>query len=175
MAALTQSAQDLTVNVASTHGGTVLNRVPHHASAELEMRAFDPMVLEAAENALRSLTASPTPAGARFQVTRLGSTQAWPGGSGEDRLVALWEQAAAELGVAIHPTSRGGLSDANYLHSLGPTLDALGPFGACAHCSENDPANGKTPEYVHPSSFVPKAVLNALALLQLHPTTSQET
>jgi glutamate carboxypeptidase len=166
IAALTDPASDLTVNIASIHGGTVLNRVPHHASAELEMRAYDPAVLARAEAALLSL-AGTTTAGARIAVTCEGRTQAWPGGPDTLALAETWARAAAQCGLSTRPTTRGGLSDANYLHPLGPTLDGLGPFGDHAHCSETDPASGKLPELVYPASFIPKAVLNALALLHL--------
>lgn len=66
--------------------------------------------------------------------------------------------------MRVKPVSRGGLSDANYLCDLGPTLDGLGPAGANAHCSEFSADGSKTPEYVEPLSFVPKALLNLLAI-----------
>ena len=62
---------------------------------------------------------------------------------------------------------RGGLSDANYLCDLGPTLDGLGPSGANAHASERSADGTKVPEYVDVPSFVPKAALNALAIVAL--------
>jgi glutamate carboxypeptidase len=168
IAALSDPATELTVNIASIQGGTVLNRVPHHASAELEMRAYDPSVLAQAEAALSQL-AGPSPGGAQIEVTCCGRTQGWPGGPGTDALFKRWAAAASQIGLQALPKPRGGLSDANYLSSLGPTLDALGPFGTHAHCSEHDPANGKFPERVYPNSFVPKALLNTLALLDLPP------
>jgi len=166
VAALTDPAAQLTVNIASITGGTVLNRVPHHTSAELEMRAFDPATLEQAEAALNAL-AGVTPAGARIEITCIGRTQAWPCSPETLALTELWAQAATQCGLATLPTTRGGLSDANYLCTLGPTLDGLGPYGDHAHCSELDPATGKRPELVYPATFVPKIVLHALALLQL--------
>ena len=42
VAALTDYARDLTVNVGTIGGGTVLNRVPHEAVAEGEFRTFTP-------------------------------------------------------------------------------------------------------------------------------------
>jgi len=166
IAALSDPAQDLTVNIASVQGGTVLNRVPHHASAELEMRAYDPTVLAQAEATLQQL-AGTSSGGARIEITCCGRTQGWPGGPGTNSLFDLWATAARQIGLKALPKPRGGLSDANYLYSLGPTLDALGPFGVNAHCSEHDPASGKIPELVYPASFVPKALLNTLALLNL--------
>ena len=44
LAALTDYERQVTVNVGVVNGGTVTNRVPHHAEARLEMRAFDPVV-----------------------------------------------------------------------------------------------------------------------------------
>ena len=62
---------------------------------------------------------------------------------------------------------RGGLSDANYLCGIGPTLDGLGPAGANAHCSEHATDGSKVPEYVEITSFVPKAMLNLTAIRRL--------
>lgn len=166
IAALTQPARQLTLNLASMHGGTVLNRVPHEAVAELEMRAFDPGALEEAAQALQQLE-GPTRGGARILVERLGGTQAWPETTDTRKLYHLWEKAAARLGLSTVAEQRGGLSDANYLCHLGPTLDGLGPSGGNAHCSERSADGSKLPEYVEQDSFVPKAVLNAVAIADL--------
>ena len=50
IAALTDYSRDLTFNVATVTGGTVLNRVPHEAVAEGEFRAFTPEVYQQAKN-----------------------------------------------------------------------------------------------------------------------------
>lgn len=164
--ALTSPAHNLTVNVASIHGGTVLNRVPHQAVAELEMRAFEPKVLADAAARLEAM-AGTTAAGAEVVVERLGSTAAWPGGAETDALFAAWEKAGKTMGLPVLRMARGGLSDANYLCSLAPTLDAMGPSGGNAHCSERSPDGSKLPEYVEPETFVTKAVMNLLAILAM--------
>lgn len=164
--ALTDPAQNLTVNVASIQGGTVLNRVPHLAVAELEMRAFEPEVLDRAAAALDSL-AGKTAAGAEITIELLGRTVAWPGSPETEQLFAAWERAGAALGLTVNRMARGGLSDANYLYPLAPTVDAMGPFGGNAHCSERAPDGSKLPEYVELDSFVPKVVMNVLAIQQL--------
>jgi len=46
VAALTNYSQDLTFNVGTVSGGTVLNRVPHEAMAEGEFRAFNPEIFK---------------------------------------------------------------------------------------------------------------------------------
>lgn len=163
---LTDLRRDLTVNVATMNGGSVLNRVPHLAVAELEMRAYDPKALEDAAAAVRQLQGMTT-GGAQISVRCLGSTPPWPGGEQTLALFQHWQRAATQLGMTIQARSRGGLSDANYLHDLGPTLDGLGPSGGNAHCSERSLDGSKMPEYVERDSFAPKAVMNLLALASL--------
>jgi glutamate carboxypeptidase len=162
-AALTDPVQDLTVNVARISGGTVLNRVPHEAWAELEMRAFDPQILKGAGDAIVALSSSKAGA-AGISVSCLGISPAWKEDSAAAVLAQHWHHAAASLGRQLRSVSRGGLSDANYLCHLGPTLDGLGPSGGNAHCSERTADGSKLPEYVETDSFVPRALLNLLAL-----------
>lgn len=167
IARLTSYENDLTVNVGFIEGGTVVNRVPHEARAELEMRAYDPGLLARAGVHVEALARPLDGAEAAVQVENLGTSPAWPASEANAPLVAHWIAAARELGLTALPVSRGGLSDANYLCHLGPTLDGLGPSGANAHCSERCADGGKVPEFVEPDSFVPKAAMNALAIRRL--------
>jgi glutamate carboxypeptidase len=160
---LSDPSRSLSVNVANLHAGTVLNRVPHHAVAELEMRAFDPQALEEAAAALEAL-AGTTAGGAALSIERLGATAAWPGGHATEALFAHWQRAGAALMLPVLAMARGGLSDSNYLSHLGPTLDGMGPSGGNAHCSQRSSDGSKMPEYVEPHTLVPKAVMNVLGL-----------
>jgi len=58
------------------------------------------------------------------------------------------------------------VSDANRLAARFPTLDGLGPRGGNEHVAGPSIAGGDI-EYVDPSSFVEKGLINALALLAL--------
>lgn len=167
-AEVTDYASNLTVNVGRIHGGTVLNRVPHEAFAELEVRAYEPAALQKAHDVLSSLaTKNPDAAHARLAVDCIGTTPAWPVCAETRRVFSHWAAAASKLGLRAIATSRGGLSDANYLCELGPTLDGLGPSGANAHCSERSADGSKVPEYLDVDSLVPKATMNVLALCEL--------
>ena len=42
IASFTDYSQQITFNVGVVNGGSVVNRVPHHAEALVEMRAFSP-------------------------------------------------------------------------------------------------------------------------------------
>ncbi|MBN8711539.1 MAG: hypothetical protein BGO12_07250 [Verrucomicrobia bacterium 61-8] len=164
----------LTVNVGTISGGQVLNRVPESASAALEMRASSTDVFEEEKRFLLALNGDGDltsrdahPHRCRIRVTQLDETPPWPKNAGSETLLALWQEAARAMSLRVKAESRGGLSDGNVLWDLAPTLDGLGPEGDHAHCSTHDPAAGKEQEYVETASFLPKAVLNVLALRKL--------
>ena len=166
IAAQTSAAEERTVNLGMIHGGTVVNRVPHEAIAEWECRATDPAALQRADDFFTSLTGTAAN-GAKLIAERTGHTSAWPGSVASEALFHLWHEAAAVMNLTAVSVPRGGLSDANHLWHLAPTLDGLGPNGGNAHCSERTADGSKLPEYVEPASFVPKAVMNALALIKV--------
>lgn len=173
VAALTDPARDLTLNVGTVRGGTVRNRVPHRAEAELEIRAFDPAVLDAAVAAVMAHDGPgdvvSRDGGARCQVRVVleGVQAAWPPNPATEGLYARFERAAASQGLRAEREERGGLSDGNRTWDLAPTLDGLGPAGGNMHASEHDPASGREQEFVEPASLVPKALVTALALVAL--------
>ncbi len=173
IAALTDYSRDLTFNVGSISGGTVLNRVPHEAIAEGEFRAFTPEVYNAGKSALLALagTGDLRAVTDRFpctiEVEILSESRPWPRNPGTDRLAALWAAAGQEIGQRVNVEQRGGLSDGNQIWDSVPTLDGLGPWGDNDHCSERSADGTKVPEYVEVSGFVPKAELNIAAILKL--------
>ena len=173
IAALTDYSRQLTVNVATTAGGTVLNRTPHEAVAEGEFRAFTPEVFNQCRAAMLALggpgeVRSPEDGYAcQVKVEMLTQCRPWPRNAGTDRLFGLWKQAADKLGIPTDLQERGGLSDGNQIWDAVPTLDGLGPWGDNDHCSERTADGSKLPEFVEISSFVPKALLNVAAILAL--------
>ena len=171
MAALTDPAQEITLNIATIHGGTVLNRVPHEAELAFEMRAYEPTVLNQAEAQVVEILRALNPPDGSLTLQCNGRTPGWPSNDSTHELSRYWQTAAEELGLTISPSKRGGLSDANYLAGLGPMLDGMGPSGGNAHCSERNPDAEKWPEFVDPKSFAPKAAINVLALLKALPLT----
>jgi glutamate carboxypeptidase len=172
IASFTDYDQQITFNVGVISGGSVVNRVPHHAEAVIEMRAFDPQVFAAGVEKMLALNGSSQVSSADgfpCQVSLQVHTRnnPWPRNPGTLQLYDLWAAAAAGLGLAVLPEQRGGLSDGNLLWEHFPTLDGLGPSGNNAHCSERSPDGSKNQEFVVPSSFVPKALLNIAAIRRL--------
>ena len=150
----------------------MINRVPHFAQADLEMRTFSPVVFdEARQNILglagRGNIASMDGYACKISVKQGDQTAPWPPNPGSETLYALWRDTGKQLGLAVVPEERGGLSDGNLIWDSIPTLDGLGPTGDNAHCSEHSQDGDKEQEYVQISSFVTKATLNTLALIEL--------
>lgn len=173
IAALTDYSRDLTFNVGTVGGGTVLNRVPHEAVAEGEFRAFTTAAYQEGKAGLFAL-AGPgevrSPAdGFRCQVKVeiLTESPPWPRNAATDRIYQFFEQAGKDTDYPVNLQERGGLSDGNLIWDAVPTLDGLGPWGDNDHCSERSADGTKVPEYVEISGFAPKAVNNLVAIVKL--------
>ena len=137
------------------------------------MRAFSTEVYEAGLTrllALRNQATVRSPADGfpcRIDINVIHQTPPWPRNPATDRLLGIWQQAAKQIGMQLLPEERGGLSDGNQVWSHLPTIDGLGPAGRNAHCSEQSEDGQKEQEYVLVPSFVPKALLNILAVQRL--------
>ena len=170
--ALTDYANEITFNVGTVRGGSVVNRVPHTAHASVEMRAFSPQVFQDGIERMLALdgqtqVSSQDGFPCQVRVSLSEQTAPWPVNPATQRLYAIWSDAASNLGWQAITEKRGGLSDGNYLWQRFPTLDGLGPCGANAHCSESSPDGSKQQEYVEVSSFIPRALLNVEAIKRL--------
>lgn len=170
----TDYERDLTFNVGTLAGGSVVNRVPHFASASVEMRAFNREVFAdgvarmlALPQATENVESANGDYRCRLQVEVVKETGPWPRNPETDRLLDIWQEAGRELGIRVWPEERGGLSDGNYFWESLPALDGLGPAGGNAHCSERSEDGRKDQEFVRRDSFVPKALLNTVAIAKL--------
>ena len=170
--AMTDYAQDVTVNVGLAAGGTVVNRVPHSASLQGEMRAHDPLVFDKVLGQIRSLeqagavrSRDGVPCRITMQIKE--TTAPWGDNPGTGMVLRAWQEAGEQLGWRVKPEHRGGLSDANLIWRALPTLDGLGPDGGNCHCSVQAGDGSAEQEYLRISSFVPKAVLNVMGVRAL--------
>ncbi|MCA9918209.1 MAG: M20/M25/M40 family metallo-hydrolase [Anaerolineales bacterium] len=173
LAAMTDYERQITVNVGTMRGGVVTNRVPHEAETWLEMRTFKPDTFaETVEkilglNGQSDVSSSVDGYACSVDVNLYRKTKPWARNEATDRLFNVWQETGAALGFTVLPEERGGLSDGNHFWTEVPCLDGLGPSGANAHCSERSEDGSKDQEYVMVSSFVPKATLNTMAVLNL--------
>jgi glutamate carboxypeptidase len=172
IAGFTDYERDITFNVGTVNGGTVTNRVPHEAVAWVEMRAFDMDVYNEGVAKMLAFQEMETLTSADgYKCTVLvdvhRQTKPWPENAGTQMLYDVWKDSAESLGYKVTWQARGGLSDGNFIWENVPTIDALGPDGANVHCSERSADGSKDQEYAIRGSFVPKALLNTVALLNL--------
>lgn len=172
IASFTDYQKGITFNPGIISGGSVLNRVPQFADAQVEMRAFNMDVFKDGIQNLLALDGESQVSSqdgyncvVRIQVNE--KTMPWEKNEDTDYLYDLWEESAQTMGMVTVPESRGGLSDGNWTWEHFPTLDGLGPTGAYAHCSQRSKDGSKEQEYVVPSSFIPKALLNTAAIIKL--------
>lgn len=141
LAGLTDYERGITVNVGTVTGGSGINRVPHHASAQLEMRAWNLDDYESTKASIlgvggEGVNGSHDGFLCRIHAAVTDEMLPWPDTTESRRLAAFWLDAARDLGMKLETQARGGLSDANVLWESFPTLDGLGPCGDFAHCSE---------------------------------------
>jgi len=173
IADLSDYRKDLTFNIGVISGGTVPNRVPHHARARGEMRAFSKDVFKECVTNLLGLNSIPPLKSANndftcsIDIQILLENAPWPRNSGTDKLFRIWKETGQSMGQKVFREERGGLSDGNQLWDFVPTIDGLGPNGRNSHCSEQCEESGKEQEFATLSSFIPKATLNTLAILEL--------
>lgn len=170
---MTDYERGLTFNVGTVAGGTVINRVPHLATASVEMRAFSKEVYQDGIAAMLALNDHSSVSSAngdyacQVRVNVARKTAPWPRNEATDRLLAIWQEAAASLGYEVVPEERGGLSDGNYFWQEIPTIDGLGAAGGNAHCSQRSEDGRKDQEFCWVPAFVPKTMLNIAAVLKL--------
>jgi glutamate carboxypeptidase len=171
LAGVTDHARGISCNVGTICGGTVVNVVPALAEATVEARAETDETLREAVGKVMACHGMSTVASAadgfacRVRVEKIGETAPLPKNAGTERLLGIWREAARELDCEVVPELKGGLSDANFLWQEFPVLDGLGASGGNMHCAER--GEGREPEFLDVPAIVPKAALNALAILRL--------
>ncbi|MFA9479502.1 M20/M25/M40 family metallo-hydrolase [Phycisphaerales bacterium AB-hyl4] len=172
-AKLTDYERELTCNIGVIRGGMAPNRVPDFAEALVELRAYDPAVLEQAIaeglriDGMSTVCSAADGYAARVEAHCEKHLPPWASNAGSDRLAAMWREAGARLGMAVVGTSRGGLSDGNHTYDVVPTLDGLGPAGGNSHSCIRAADGSVDQEFMLPSTFVPRAAMTALAVERL--------
>ena len=171
MAKLTDYSKSITVNTGIIKGGSGLNRVPENAYADIEMRAFYPDLFSETIGKIKSFAHRDEVSELKVQLIQ--AALPWPENPRSIFLKNVWGKAAEKMNLKAESVRRGGLSDGNFLWNILPVIDALGPTGSNAHCSERADDGSRDQEFAVLSSFVPKAVLNMLGIIQLFDKTDE--
>ncbi len=151
--ALAHPVIGLSINIGLIGGGTMPNVVPDHASASIDIRAFEQRDLDRAVAEIEGIFARPAVDDIRFSVKHRLASPPMPRSEAVARLEALAIRAAADLGFELRGVGTGGAADSAFAAQAGvPVLDGLGPIGGLDHGPD---------EYILTSSIVPRTALLA--------------
>ena len=145
----------VTVNIGRIEGGTQPNVVAEHALAQIDLRAWRNEDIPPLLDAIRRQLQQPVLAGttATLHVTLDTAMPAMERTPAVERLEALAQVAAQEIGFTVEGASTGGASDASFVAAEGiPVLDGLGPIGGLDHSPD---------EYIELDSITPRTALLA--------------
>ena len=153
--ALDRPSDELTMVVGMISGGTAVNVVPERAEARIDIRS-------AHEEALKEILERIAKFDPQEGISlALNTDLNWPAMARGDneKLIAIYNKVAGDVGATVFPVSTGGMSDGNWFASAGvPTLDGLGPIGGLDHGPD---------EYMEVSSFAVRAGLLAGTLVAM--------
>ena len=135
--AMTNFESGTTLNVGVVSGGAGANIVPEHAQAVLDVRFWSNEEYDDVDTKLRAMLDTPYVDGVSITMERESYKPSMVAGPLTEALMALVEESADELEIAINWKEVGGGSDANNTAILGvPTLDGFGPVGAGFHSDQ---------------------------------------
>ena len=151
--ALAHPVGGITINIGMISGGTMPNVVPDHASASIDIRAYEQSELDRTVAEIEAVFARPAVDDIRFTMNHRLASPPMPRTEAVARLEGLAIRAAAELGFELRGTSTGGAADSAFAAQAGvPVLDGLGPIGGLDHGPD---------EYILKSSIVLRTALLA--------------
>ena len=144
---LTDYERGITANVGLIAGGTGINVVPQHCSAELDMRVPDAATAEEVVGKILGLkTYDPD---VKMEIIGGINRPPYEKNEGIQKLFEHAKAVCAEIGFDLQDLKTGGGSDGNFTAALGiPTLDGLGVDGKGAHTLD---------EQMYFSSLAPRA------------------
>ncbi|EGU44356.1 putative carboxypeptidase G2 [Vibrio ichthyoenteri ATCC 700023] len=135
--AMTNFESGTTLNVGVVSGGAGANIVPEHAQAVIDVRFWSNEEYDDVDTKLRAMLETPFVDGVSIAMERESYKPSMVASPLTEALMALVEESAAELEIAINWKEVGGGSDANNTAILGvPTLDGFGPVGAGFHSDQ---------------------------------------
>ncbi len=157
LAALTDYARGVTVNIGQVTGGTAINTVPASATALIDVRIKS--AADAQWITEQIMTLQPALPGATLEISGEVNRPPMERTPANVRLFELARDLGREIGLELRETATGGASDGNLTSALGiPTLDGLGACGDGAHTDE---------EYVLIDQLAPRSTVLAGLLYHL--------
>ncbi|WP_163581918.1 M20 family metallopeptidase [Gracilibacillus saliphilus] len=156
---ITDEEEGIHVNVGLIEGGTSVNTVSDHATAQIDVRFRTQEQAEEIKEQIAAIMANTEVDGTKVKIE--GDINRPPMEKTEqtEKLLRIIKRVGDELDIFIKDTETGGGSDASFTSALGiPTVDGLGPIGGRAH---------RESEYLELDSFVPRTILLAHVIAEL--------
>ncbi|WP_369403415.1 M20/M25/M40 family metallo-hydrolase [Gracilibacillus boraciitolerans] len=150
---ITDEEEGIHVNVGLIEGGTSVNTISDHATAQVDVRFRTQDQVTEIKEQIATIIKNIDVDGTKVKIE--GDINRPPMEKNEqtEKLLRIIKKVGDELDIFIKDTETGGGSDASFTSALGiPTVDGLGPVGGRAH---------RESEYLDIESLVPRTLLLA--------------
>lgn len=148
---LRDDTRDISINVGTIHGGVGENIIADEATAQVEMRYFNPNYKEELVARVREICAQPGIAGTTTTVEMGANHPPFMAGERSEHLLNVVKQIGQAQGRVITAERTGGAGDISFAALEGTAaLDGLGLLGDGAHSKQ---------EYAQIASFLPAIAL----------------
>jgi glutamate carboxypeptidase len=144
--ALNNPSTGTTVNVGVMRAGERSNIICPEAYAEIDLRALDPEEMESAIEAMRQVASATTVPDTTAEFWGEPYFPPLPRKPVNERLFALMQEAASEVGFEARDIVSGGGSDGNHTGQIVPTIDGMGIGGDGAHTEHEFAVLSSLPE-----------------------------
>ena len=157
--ALTDLERGITLNVGLVSGGQSVNTVAPSAVGQIDLRYVNPADRDEIVAKLHEIVSTSYVPGTKAKLTIKGEFLPLTQDEAAAKLFALYQEAAADAGLAVKGEFSGGCADSGFTAAQGaPTICAVGPVGGLAHSPE---------EYLEIASLVPRAQALARSVFRL--------
>ncbi|PWU68719.1 M20 family metallopeptidase [Gracilibacillus dipsosauri] len=162
---ITDEEKGIHVNVGIIEGGSSVNTISDHASAEIDVRFRKQEQADQIEQKIEDITSHADIEGTKVRLEGEINRPPMEKTAKTESLLRIIRKVGDELHIKITDTETGGGSDASFTAAIGiPTVDGLGPVGGNAHRED---------EYLEIDSFLPRTILLAEVIKQLHRKINQ--
>ncbi|MFC4404435.1 M20 family metallopeptidase [Gracilibacillus xinjiangensis] len=156
---ITDEEAGIHVNVGLIEGGSSVNTISDHATAEIDVRFRNKEQAKVIEKQIEEISATTEVDGTKVLIDGEINRPPMEKTEKTERLLKIIKRVGNELQINIMDTETGGGSDASFPAALGiPTVDGLGPVGGNAHRED---------EYLELESFIPRTLLLAQVIEKL--------
>ncbi|WP_456274536.1 M20 family metallopeptidase [Bacillus sp. AK031] len=149
----------ISVNVGLIEGGSSVNTVSDHASAQVDIRISESDQASSVEEKMEEICSKTDVPGTEIILEGEMNRPPMEKNKRNKQLLNRIVQVGEELGIEITDTSTGGGSDASFTSAAGvATIDGMGPVGGNAHSDK---------EYMEISSLTERTLLLAKVIEKL--------